>query len=888
VKIPFARVVCDGHEQAYVEQVLKSGWLTTAGRAHEFERRFAAAIGAPYACAVNSCTAALHLALEALGVKEGEKVLVPTWTFTATAEVVRYLGADPVFLDVDYGTGLLTPETVADGLDRHPDAKVLMVVHFCGQAAEMLRPDGTGILDICRRRGVRVVEDAAHAFPARRGGRLVGGSGDIVCFSFYANKTITTGEGGMLITFDEALWRRSKIMRLHGIDRDVWNRFTSDKPSWEYDVVAPGYKYNMPDINAAVGLAQLERAEDLRRGRQRCAEHYYRELEDVACLDLPVLEVAPEDHAWHLFPIVLTQDAPISRDRLIELLAKRGIGTSVHYKPIHRLSYYRDRYELRPEQFPNAERLWRGCLSLPIYASLTDEELRFITDAIRDLLSPCKGRASSHAAEPSPFSAPAALSHDEPHVSRVSAGAAFGPGPDQARPRIHISVPHMGGSEERYVREAFSSNWLSTIGPNVTALEQAFTERIGRPAVAVASGTAAIHLGLRLLGVKEDDEVVSPTLTFVASCNPIRYLGATPVFIDAERATWNMDPQLFVDWMTARAACGCLPKAAVLVHLFGHATDMAPIVEVCRRYGVPILEDAAESLGATYQGRQVGMFGDVSVFSFNGNKVITATAGGMLLSPRQDWVDKARHWSTQACDPDPIRNYVHSEIGHNYRMSNVLAGIARGQLEVLDLRIQQRRAVFERYCEAFADMPGIEPQPEADFGDRCVGASVGGASVGGAPVRRCAGASVQQGAEGQGGRGGDVQRSTLNAQQRSAESSDLSAAPLPLAASPSAPLSLHTRWLSCFLIDESKFGMSSADLIRFLDAANIESRPVWKPMHTQPLYRRYECVGGEVAADLNRRGICLPSSSSLSAEDQQFVIERIRQAHVSAKHRKGQ
>jgi dTDP-4-amino-4,6-dideoxygalactose transaminase len=386
-KIPFARVVCEGGELELVREVLASGWLTTASKAIEFERRFGEIVGARHACAVNSCTAALHLALEALGVAPGDKVFVPTWTFTATAEVVRYMGADPVLLDVDPATALLTPEIVADAISRHPEVKMLMVVHFGGQAAAMVRDDGNGILEICRRNGVRIVEDAAHAFPTRLGGRMVGSFGDITCFSFYANKTITTGEGGMLTTQDDALFHRCKLMRLHGINRDVWDRFTSEKPSWEYDVVAPGFKYNMPDVNAAIGLAQLEHAEAFRCERQRCAEHYSRALKGIGCLGLPRYLGPIEHHAWHLFPVVLGDPAPVERNRLIELLAGRGIGTSVHYKPIHRMTYYRDRYALKAADFPNAERIWKGCLSLPIYPSLANEELQYITDTLRELLS---------------------------------------------------------------------------------------------------------------------------------------------------------------------------------------------------------------------------------------------------------------------------------------------------------------------------------------------------------------------------------------------------------------------------------------------------------------------------------------------------------------------
>lgn len=382
MNIPFSRVVCDGDELNLLREVLDSGWLTTAAKAQEFEKRFSEAVDAPYACAVNSCTAALHLALEAVGVSAGDRVLVPTWTFTATAEVVRYLGADPVLLDVDASTALLTAEIVEEALEREPQAKAIIIVHFGGHPAEMLRPDGGGILDVCRRRGVRVIEDAAHAFPARIGNRMIGSFGDVTCFSFYANKTITTGEGGMLVTSDRDIYNRAKTMRLHGINRDVWNRFTSQGVSWEYDVVAPGYKYNMPDINAAIGLAQLRRAHEFRNARQRCAELYFEALRDVPTLSLPFPRVQLDEHAWHLFPVGLKPEAKISRNALIEALARRGIGTSVHYKPLHRMTYYRERYKLSPEAFPNAEKLWSGCVSLPIHAWLSQEEIRYVCDAI--------------------------------------------------------------------------------------------------------------------------------------------------------------------------------------------------------------------------------------------------------------------------------------------------------------------------------------------------------------------------------------------------------------------------------------------------------------------------------------------------------------------------
>jgi dTDP-4-amino-4,6-dideoxygalactose transaminase len=381
LKIPFAKVDCSGNEWIYVQEVLNSGWLTTAGKTHLLEKQFSEYVGGKFACAVNSGTAALHLALEAIGTGPGDRVLVPSMTFTATAEVVRYLGADPVFCDVDYATRLVTPAILKDALLHQPEIKAVMIVHFGGQAAEM-----ETILPFCRSLGVRIIEDAAHAFPSRRRGKWVGSFGDITCFSFYANKTITTGEGGMLVTDNEALFKRCKVMRLHGIDRDIWDRYMSAASSWEYDVIAPGYKYNMPDVAAAIGIAQLEKADLLRQERERCAKFYFNNLADMDSIDLPEVRESMADHAWHLFSIVLNERSRVPRNRFIELMAEKGIGTSVHYKPLHRMTYYRERYGLRPEDFPNTERIWKGCVSLPIYPTLSDEELVYICKSIREIL----------------------------------------------------------------------------------------------------------------------------------------------------------------------------------------------------------------------------------------------------------------------------------------------------------------------------------------------------------------------------------------------------------------------------------------------------------------------------------------------------------------------
>ncbi len=387
INIPFARVSMAGNEQKYFKEVLQSGWLTTAGKTMAFEREFAEYVHARFACAVNSGTAALHLGLEALGVKPGDKVFVPSMTFTASAEIIRYLQADPVFLDTEYGTNLITPEILKAAIKANPDVRYLIVVHYGGQAAGMLSGNEEGILDICKKQGIKILEDAAHAFPARLNTQMVGSIGEVTCFSFYANKPITTGEGGMLTTHNEEIYERVKRMRLHGINRDIWNRYTDNKPSWEYDVVAAGYKYNMPDVNAAIGLAQLEKAEVFRAERQRVAEYYYTYLAHLKpVLDLPLSHVPFPDHAWHLFPVVLKENAPLERNDFIEKMAEAGIGTSVHYKPLHRMTYYKNKYQLKTSDFPNTEKTWHGNVSLPIFPYMYKEELDYVCKSIEKIL----------------------------------------------------------------------------------------------------------------------------------------------------------------------------------------------------------------------------------------------------------------------------------------------------------------------------------------------------------------------------------------------------------------------------------------------------------------------------------------------------------------------
>jgi pyridoxal phosphate-dependent aminotransferase EpsN len=370
--------------------------------------------------------------------------------------------------------------------------------------------------------------------------------------------------------------------------------------------------------------------------------------------------------------------------------------------------------------------------------------------------------------------------------------------------RLYLSPPDIGQAERAYVQEAFDTNWIAPIGPHLDAFEKEFAAKVGaKHAVAVSSGTAALHLALRGVGVGAGDEVLCASMTFVASASPITFLGAKPVFIDSEEKSWNMDPALVAETIVRKAKAGRAPRAVVLVHLYGQAADFNPVRDVCVQHGVALVEDAAEALGATYHGKAPGSLGRAGIHSFNGNKIITTSGGGMLVTDDAALAATARHWSTQARDAAP--HYEHTTLGYNYRLSNVCAAIGRGQLQDLDKKVARRREHFAAYAKAFADLPGVAMQPEAPWGK-------------------------------------------------------------------------STRWLTCLTIDPKIAGTDRERVRLALEAADIECRPLWKPMHLQPVFRQAEKVGGSVSENLFEYGLCLPSGSGMSDEDRGRVIEIVQKS----------
>ncbi len=415
--------------------------------------------------------------------------------------------------------------------------------------------------------------------------------------------------------------------------------------------------------------------------------------------------------------------------------------------------------------------------------------------------------------------------------------------------RVPLSSPEVGTEILEAAAEIATSLIAERQTPTAHQFEEFWSRWLGCSTAGLQSGTAALHLGLKAAGVSEQDEVLVPTFSFAACCHAISYERAVPIIIDSEPRSWNLDPDLFEKFLKKRARTNRFPKAAIVVHNYGQCADLSTICELCRQYDIILIEDAAEAVGAIYRGKPLGTFGDLGVFSFNCNKIITGLGGGALVSKRSDWIDQARCWSCQSREAGP--DYIHRDLGYNYRMNPISAALVLHQLPLLEERVERRRKIFERYQDGLNDLPGIEGQLEAVESSRL---SVKGS-------RREPGSEIDNHEP-----AGDNHQRTEN--------------PQPITENRHSH-TRHTHWLSCFLIDEKKFGMSAAGLIRYLDASNIESRSVWKPMHTQPFYKRYECIGGAVAEDLNRRGICLPSSSALTEEEQQFVIERVRAAHRS-------
>jgi perosamine synthetase len=376
--LPFALPDLDGSELNEIKEALESGWITTGPKTRQFEQEFAEYVGAKHAIALNSCTAAMHLALEAIGLQQGDEVIVPVYTFAATAEVVRYFDARPVFVDVDVDSLNISTDSLEAAFTQR--TRAIIPVHIAGLSADL-----DAIHSLARNNSVAVIEDAAHAFPARYKGRMLGCLSDFTCFSFYATKTITTGEGGMICTDNDVWADRCRVMALHGISKDAWKRYTAEG-SWYYEIIAPGYKYNMTDVAAGMGLAQLRKAEKMSQRRCQIAHRYHEAFSNVPELQLP-FDRSEHLHAWHLYILRLNlPQLQIDRAQFVEEMKRHNIGTSVHFIPLHLHPYYRERYGYRPEDFPIAFREYQRAISLPIYSKMSDEDVQDVITAVLNIV----------------------------------------------------------------------------------------------------------------------------------------------------------------------------------------------------------------------------------------------------------------------------------------------------------------------------------------------------------------------------------------------------------------------------------------------------------------------------------------------------------------------
>ena len=854
MKVSFSPPDMTELEAQEVREAILSGWITTGPRTKKLEQQISEYVHTEKVVCLNSATASMEMVLHLLGIGPGDEVIVPAYTYTATASVTQHVGAKLVMVDCQKDNVEMDYNLLEKAITER--TKVIVPVDLGGIVADYGR-----VFEIVERKKalfhpsnalqakigrVIVSADAAHSFGASRKGRMAGEIADFSSFSFHAVKNITTAEGGAMTwnlsfgnetvpmnvdylptvpkkkgeTWNELLYRLSQLFSLHGQNKDALAK--TKIGAWEYDIIGPWYKCNMTDIMAALGLVQMERYPAMLKRRQEMVARYN---EAFAKLPVAVLNHKDTDHcsSHHLYMVRLLGKNREETDLVIEQMAERGIATNVHYKPLPMMTAYKELgFDIK--NFPNAYRLFENEITLPLNTKMTDEQLQYVIDIFTDIVQ---------------------------------------------KKTIHLCLARMSdtGEEMKYVNQAFSEKWVAPLGPNVDGFEEDlrafitqkgrtytdctdYTNHIGsseraentdldlKEVVALASGTAAVHLGLVALGVGPGDEVLAQSFTFCASMNPIRYLGATPVIIDSEPDTWNMDPVLLEEAIQDRIAkTGKKPKAIVAVHLYGMPAKIGEIMDIAHKYDIPVLEDAAEALGSEYKGRMVGTFGDYGVLSFNGNKMITTSGGGALICPDKDARERVKWYAMQAREAYPY--YQHESIGYNYRMSNICAGIGRGQMTVARDHIAHHRHIAEMYENAFRNVEGITYHKEMKGimeSNYWLSTIVLSENVRVKGEERAYKKSVKKAV---GGAAGVVHRG--------------------------GPL--HTDCEPASNVEALRIALQSE---------NIESRPLWKPMHKQPVYQDALAYVNGVSEGIFKRGLCLPSGPMVNDEDVKLIIDIIK------------
>ena len=835
MKVPFSPPDMTEQEAQEVREAILSGWITTGPRTKKLEEQISEFVHTDRTVCLNSATASMEMVLHLLGIGPGDEVIVPAYTYTATASVTQHVGATLVMVDSQKDCVEMDYDQLEKAITER--TKVIVPVDLGGIVADydrvyeiverkkaLFRPSNALQAKIGR---VIVSADCAHSFGASRKGKMAGAIADFSSFSFHAVKNFTTAEGGAMTwnlpfgksavkseelsnympdvpfvegeTWNELLYRLSQLFSLHGQNKDALAK--TQLGAWEYDIIGPWHKCNMTDIMAALGLVQMKRYQAMLERRQEIVARYNKAF---ANLPVAILNHKDDDHcsSHHLYLVRLLGKSREETNRVIEQMAVRGIATNVHYKPLPMMTAYKALgFDIK--DYPNAYRLFENEITLPLNTKMTDEMVQYVIDNFTEIVK---------------------------------------------RKNVHLCLAHMSdtGEEMKFVNRAFDEKWVAPLGPNVDGFEEDLKAFIAgdddqlqeKEVVALASGTAAVHLGLVALGVGPGDEVLAQGFTFCASMNPIRYLGATPIIIDSEPDTWNMDPALLEKAILERTEkTGKKPKAIVLVYLYGMPAKIDEIMAIAHKYGIPVLEDAAEAFGSMYKGQMVGTFGDYGVLSFNGNKMITTSGGGALICPNKEEKERVKWFAMQAREAYPY--YQHESIGYNYRMSNVCAGIGRGQMTIVNDHIAHHRRIAEMYEEAFRDVEGITYHKELTG----LMQSNYWLSV----ILLDENLRV---------------KNEEQAYQRAVDRAVGGAAGVVHKGGP-----LHT---DC----EPDVNVEALRLA--LQAESIESRPLWKPMHKQPVYLDTPAYVNGVSESIFKRGLCLPSGPMVTDEDVRRIIDTIK------------
>ncbi len=672
--IPFHKPSIGEDELQEVRDTLENGWLTMGPKTIKFEEAFRKKVHARHAISMNSCTAALHLALKVIDLQENDEVIIPSITFAATGEVVRYFNARPVIVDVNRDTHNIMVDLIERNITKK--TRAIIPVHFGGQPCDM-----DEINALAKSRRLFVIEDAAHCFPSFYKGTPIGTLSDITAFSFYATKTLAMGEGGLATTENEEFAEQMRILRLHGISKDAWKRY-SKRGNWYYEVTDVGYKYNMTDIQAALGLAQLRKGEAMWKKRCDIAERYSQGFMWNDYVMPPTVRDYVKS-SWHLYVIKLRLEAlNIKRDEFMNKLQKKGIGVSVHFIPMHRHPVYRALYKYNTAEFANSEWLYARSISLPIYPDMSTDDVDYVIETVNSL---CQKHAMRQA-------------------DRIT---------------IPLASPDLTEKSRELVMEVMRSNSLS-FGPKLGEFEKAGASYAGRKyGIAVNSGTSALHLIIKTLGIADGDQVITTPFSFIASANCMLFERAQPLFVDINPDDLNFSPAL-IEAELKRDRKKRI-KAIMAVDIFAHPVDWDALYDLAEKYNVRLIEDSSEALGSLYRSPddrplrrwkkfvKAGSFGDASVFAFYPNKQITTGEGGLILTDDKKIADMCRSLRNQGRSVESEDWFGHARLGYNYRISDINCAMGLSQLGRIDEIIQRRQAVANAYSERLKSLNFILP-----------------------------------------------------------------------------------------------------------------------------------------------------------------------------------